>query len=247
MTRSDLADIQVIYQTSTERAVCVRETEDRISVDTLRQLLRLDPATGRLYWRKREVGFFIDTMNRTAEHSCANWNAKHAGNEALTADSHGYRHGQILGMRYSAHVVVFALANGHWPVEIVDHRDGDKSNNRPDNLREATAAQNMRNRGGNRKSTSKYCGVSWDAVNRKWRAQFKDIDGVQRHIGRFADESAAARAYDAFAAREHGEFAKLNFPNFEVEIYREDKATPMRGDVVTLTGPEWLMQEKGLL
>lgn len=28
MTRSDLADVQVIYQTSTERAVCVRETED---------------------------------------------------------------------------------------------------------------------------------------------------------------------------------------------------------------------------
>lgn len=28
MTRSDLADLQVIYQTSTERAVCVRETED---------------------------------------------------------------------------------------------------------------------------------------------------------------------------------------------------------------------------
>ena len=28
MSRSDLADIQVIYQTSTERAVCVRETED---------------------------------------------------------------------------------------------------------------------------------------------------------------------------------------------------------------------------
>ena len=55
MTRSNLADVQVIYQTATERAVCVRETEDRISVDTLRQLLRLDPATGRLFWRKREM------------------------------------------------------------------------------------------------------------------------------------------------------------------------------------------------
>lgn len=28
MTRSDLIDLQVIYQTATERAVCVRETED---------------------------------------------------------------------------------------------------------------------------------------------------------------------------------------------------------------------------
>lgn len=28
MSRSDLVDLQVIYQTSTERAVCVRETED---------------------------------------------------------------------------------------------------------------------------------------------------------------------------------------------------------------------------
>ena len=33
----------------------------------------------------------------------------------------------------------------------------------------------------------------------------------------------------------------------EVEVYRDDEAQPFRGDVVTLTGPEWLLTEKGLL
>lgn len=36
-------------------------------------------------------------------------------------------------------------------------------------------------------------------------------------------------------------------PWSEVEIYRDGKADPFRGEVVTLTGSEWLLIEKGLI
>ena len=55
------------------------------------------------------------------------------------------------------------------------------------------------------------------------------------------------RTERAVCIRETEDALDIWLPWSEVEIYREDKATPMRGDVVTLTGPEWLMQEKGLI
>lgn len=51
----------------------------------------------------------------------------------------------------------------------------------------------------------------------------------------------------AVCIRETDDGPDVWLPFVEVEVYRDDEATPMRGDVVTLTGPEWLMQEKGLI
>lgn len=110
-----------------------------------------------------------------------------------------------------AHRVAFALFHGRWPDNEIDHRDGDGGNNRPDNLRDATHRENQRNR----ISTigrSTYKGVSWQAAAQKWQASIVGADGFSRHIGIFTDETAAARAYDCAAMREHGEFARLNFP-----------------------------------
>ena len=51
--------------------------------------------------------------------------------------------------------------------------------------------------------------MCWDRRSQKWRAQIR-VDGRQRTIGRFAVEADAARAYNAVAAEEFGEFAWLN-------------------------------------
>lgn len=93
-----------------------------------------------------------------------------------------------------------------WP--FTDHRNGDGLDNRRANLRQATKAQNNRNR---RKTVgrSRLKGVS--LYQGRWRAQIK-FAGRQTHLGSFANEDDAGRAYDA-AAREHfGEFSALNFP-----------------------------------
>jgi hypothetical protein len=57
--------------------------------------------------------------------------------------------------------------------------------------------------------TSQYRGVSWYADG--WHARIQQ-DSKSVRLGRFKEEDAAARAYDAAARSLHGKKAKLNFP-----------------------------------
>jgi HNH endonuclease/AP2 domain len=95
---------------------------------------------------------------------------------------------------------------------FVDHVDGDVLNNRRENLRVCTRAQNRRNR---RKistpAVSRFIGIAWDQEKRRWQARISKA-GVRRRLGRFASEEAAALAYDDAARELFGEFARLNFP-----------------------------------
>lgn len=78
-------------------------------------------------------------------------------------------------------------------------------NNRIANLREATAAENQRNRGKNLNNTSGYKGVYWDKPVSKWRAQLS-LHRRSVFFGYFDTPEAAARAYQEGARKIHGEF-----------------------------------------
>lgn len=96
----------------------------------------------------------------------------------------------------------------------VDHVDGDGLNNTRANLRFASASQNGANRGPNktrRPKSSRFKGVSLDKGSGLWTAQIK-INKKCIHLGRYANEESAARAYDLKAQDSWGEFAYLNFP-----------------------------------
>lgn len=92
----------------------------------------------------------------------------------------------------------------------IDHIDGDGLNNCRDNLRVCTHAENMRNR--RTYSETGYLGVTvkYRAIKRG-RGSWKAALG-KRSLGHFSSAEAAARAYDAAATKEYGEFARLNFP-----------------------------------
>jgi hypothetical protein len=93
----------------------------------------------------------------------------------------------------------------------VDHRDGNGLNNTRANLRQATNAENQRNRGLQSNNTSGYIGVSFDRARCAWYAHIK-ADTVMRNLGHHATPEEAARVRDAAARELHGEFARLNFP-----------------------------------
>jgi len=94
---------------------------------------------------------------------------------------------------------------------VVDHIDGNSLNNRKTNLRICTQAQNIHNSQPRRNRSSKYKGVFWDKVNKKWSTNIRKGD-KRIYLGGFDDEIEAALAYDRKAAELFGEFAYLNFP-----------------------------------
>lgn len=97
-------------------------------------------------------------------------------------------------------------ANGD---ELCDHINGNRMDNRRDNLRIATRTQNSQNQKIRSDNSSGYKGVSWSSRNKKWMAQIQ-VNKKKIHIGYFGLATDAANAYDS-AAREHfGEFAKTN-------------------------------------
>lgn len=93
----------------------------------------------------------------------------------------------------------------------VDHINRNRLDNRRCNLRTCTIQENRWNTARSRAGVSKYTGVYLDRRTGRWIANIS-VRNRHVHIGVFDSESEAARARDAVAKRERGEFASLNFP-----------------------------------
>lgn len=94
---------------------------------------------------------------------------------------------------------------------FVDHINRDRSDNRRSNLRLCSLAENNRNGSIRSNNNSGFKGVSWDKARGKWQAGI-GLNGTRKALGRFDSAEDAARAYDAAALANYGEFAALNFP-----------------------------------
>ena len=87
----------------------------------------------------------------------------------------------------------------------VDHKNGNGLDNRRENLRVCTQANNALNRAINKNNSTGYPGVRWYESRKKFRA---DIQFNKRKIslGYFDDAVKASEAYDAKAKELFGEF-----------------------------------------
>jgi len=82
----------------------------------------------------------------------------------------------------------------------VDHRNGDKKDNRSRNLRLCTPSENAWNR-----RKGKWTGTKWESANRKWRAVIRH-GGKSKYLGIFGRREDAKAAYEAAARLLRGEF-----------------------------------------
>lgn len=176
--------------------------KDLPSPDDLRKVLRYDLLTGRMFWRERDASLFSDAGYGGAIGEAARWNARFAGAEAFLEEDQGYRRGKVFGVRIRAHRAAWAIETGEWPDCAIDHINCDRSDNRWENLRLATSAENARNRRISTRNLSGFKGVSWDDRTKSWVAL------VAARIGRFDTPEEAHNACVVARDYLHGTFAR---------------------------------------
>jgi hypothetical protein len=136
-------------------------------------------------------------------------NKRFAHKRAGSVDSKGYIVVRIQLQIFKAHRIVWMMHNGVIPDEMqVDHIDGDKANNKIENLRLATSSQNRFNVTKRADNTTGFKGVCHDKRRNKWSAEIR-AKGKRYKLGRFASPELAHAAYCEAAKRLHGDFVRL--------------------------------------
>lgn len=163
-----------------------------IEPSVVKDLVRLEPETGRLFWLPRDISYFAGSTDIYQERLCKIWNQRFSGKEGFTTpDSKGYMCGKLLHCSAKAHFVVFAIAYGKWPDGIIDHINGIPFDNRPENLRDVGALENSRNAKRRSDNKSGVTGVHFD--DGVWVARIR-VNRVGIHIGQFKDYDRAVAA-----------------------------------------------------
>lgn len=166
-----------------------------LTKDFLREVFEYDEANGGLKWLPKIP---ICQENRR-------WNTRYAGKPAGSPNNEGYYHVKIWGKKYKLHRLVFLYFNGFLP-EVVDHKDGDKSNNRIQNLREANRQSNNYNSKIGSGNTSGVKGVSWHKQHKKWYATIR-FERKPIFLGLFDNKHEAEACVIAARKTYHKEFA----------------------------------------
>lgn len=159
---------------------------NKLSLDRINELFSYDTTNGKLI-RKKTL--------------CSN---AIKGDVVGTDNGDGYLLVSIDYTRYKIHRIVFYIHHGYMP-EKIDHINGDKADNRIENLRECTNSENLCNTGMYCTNTSGYKGVTFHKGTKKWAAQIQH-ESRRKHIGLFDDPKSAHDAYCREARKLHGSF-----------------------------------------
>ena len=149
----------------------------------LREIVDYDPETGILRWKKRN------------------------GNIVGSRHSQGYRETRIEGHRCYVHRIIWQYVYGSTPKNQIDHINGDRSDNRLCNLREATQQQNSGNMKIRSNNKTGIKGVCKSRKGNKWLA-YIHLNYKTRYLGTFNNPERAHAAYLNAASKAFSEFVR---------------------------------------
>jgi len=149
--------------------------------ERIRELLHYDASTGCFTWR----------VSR---------GTRRAGTVAGWRHSTGYWYIRIDGADYKLHRIAWVYVYGEAPAGFLDHIDRNPSNNRINNLREATHGENQQNKKAYANSLTGVKGVGWNKRMKKWRARIQ-------HEGRIVLLGCFSSMQEAIDARKAAETA----------------------------------------
>lgn len=166
----------------------LHEKHKNLTWRDIKELITYQPPTGKAYWNYRDVRWF------KSQHDCNAWNSRFAGKEIQNTDNQGYIRPTLLGVFVGLHRLIWFYQTGEWPEEDVDHINGNKVDNRWENLRSVTTQENCRNRRRPKNNTSGHMGVHWDKICHRWQARIS-IGDKRINLGYFIsyEEAVAAR------------------------------------------------------
>jgi hypothetical protein len=149
-----------------------------ITYEEAKRVFRYDEETGKLYWK---IGGKCRKIGKESGYY-----------------TNGYRQVCFQEKAYQTHRVIWLMVYGEFPSgekRFIDHLDGDGSNNRLNNLRTVSHAENCRNKKMYLCNKTGENGISFDKRSRKWKIGVY-INGERKHIGYFATLEDAITARD---------------------------------------------------
>jgi hypothetical protein len=162
-------------------------------VERLKDLFCYDAQEGILRWRDRPAYTFADLSLERADAASTQWASRFAGKPAGSRRGKEYVMVYFDKFHHMAHRVIWKMVYGEDPLYI-DHIDGDKGNNRIENLRNVSHSVNMKNKSLYKSNKTGVPGVEYHERDKIWRAKI-GVGGGQVQLGSYAtkDEAVAAR------------------------------------------------------
>ena len=155
-----------------------------LTQNELKELLDYNPETGEFIWK-------VDRSHKVKAGDIAGCSSVIRGYKRICID---YRN-------YAQHRLAFLYMTGKWPDKLVDHINGNRSDNRWCNLRQANDVENACNKAMQSNNTSGHIGI--------WKPKGRNKFVVQvrgKHVGYCETLEEAKEVYHREASKQFGEF-----------------------------------------
>lgn len=171
--------------------VCIKDLTADQFINLLNKVIDFR-GDGVMIWKYRSLDMCASLRSQSV------WNVKFAGKPLVPQKAKiGYMTICIFNQKIYLHKVIWVMANKRYPVERIDHIDGNRLNNSLDNLREVSHADNCRNVGTQADTISKSMGVRQHKTGR-WSA-YINPNKKQIHLGMYDEKEQAIKAFQEAA------------------------------------------------